>query len=185
MTAPEQSPQMSGDTPNQLERTVHSLAELHGDHYHARSGLQRRVERLTGWLGRPGFIVVIFVVALGWIAWNLVARRFDFAPFDPPPFGMLQLTGTLFAVFTTLLILATQRREDALAERRSQMTLELASLTEQKIAKVIQLVQEQRRDSPILQNRHDAEAEEMAAPADPKQVLDRIVETHEDVQKPR
>jgi uncharacterized membrane protein len=58
--------------------------------------------------------------------------------------------------------------------------LELAILSEQKTAKVIQLLEEVRRDSPHIHDRVDQEAEAMARPADPQSVLDSIKETHTD-----
>jgi uncharacterized membrane protein len=51
-------------------------------------------------------------------------------------------------------------------------------LSEQKIAKVIQLLEESRRDNPLVGNRLDSEAEPMAQPADPQSVLDAIKKTH-------
>jgi hypothetical protein len=75
-------------------------------------------------------------------------------------------------------ILATQQREYQLAQLREQLTLELAILSEQKTAKVIQLLEESRRDNPLIRNRVDQEAEAMAQPADPQSVLDAIKETH-------
>ena len=77
-----------------------------------------------------------------------------------------------------VLILATQRREDQLAQRREMLLLELALLSEQKTAKVIQLLEESRLDNPLIRNRVDPEAEAMAQPTDPKSVLDVIKETH-------
>jgi uncharacterized membrane protein len=77
-----------------------------------------------------------------------------------------------------ILILATQQREYQLAKLREQLTLELAILSEQKTAKVIQLLEESRRDNPLIRNRVDQEAEAMAQPADPQSVLDAIKETH-------
>ena len=59
-----------------------------------------------------------------------------------------------------------------------QLTLELAILSEQKTAKVIELLEEVRRDNPLIQDRVDQEAEVMAQPADPKSVLNVIKETH-------
>jgi uncharacterized membrane protein len=75
-----------------------------------------------------------------------------------------------------VLILATQRREDQLTQRREQLTLELAILSEQKTAKIIQLLEESRRDNPQMHDRHDPEAEAMAQPADPGSVLAAIRE---------
>lgn len=54
------------------------------------------------------------------------------------------------------------------------MTLELASLTEQKVAKIIELLEELRRDSPEVRNRVDSEAHEMSIRSDPHAVLGAI-----------
>ena len=77
-----------------------------------------------------------------------------------------------------MLILASQRREDQLAERRDQLTLELAILGEQKTAKVIALLEEFRRDNPRTPDRVDPEATAMAQPADPSYLIAAIEETH-------
>jgi uncharacterized membrane protein len=81
------------------------------------------------------------------------------------------------------LILATQQREYQLAQLREQLTLELAILSEQKTAKVIQLLEESRRDNPLIRNRVDQEAEAMAQPADPQSVLDAIKEIHDEAEQ--
>ena len=85
----------------------------------------------------------------------------------------------LLALYVTVLILTTQRREDQLAGYREQLTLELAILGEQKSAKIIALLEEMRRDSPSLRNRVDEEAAAMAVAADPQAVLDAIKESEE------
>ena len=46
-------------------------------------------------------------------------------------------------------------------------------MSEQKTAKVIQLLEESRRDNPLIRDRVDQEAEAMAQPADPQSVLVR------------
>ena len=166
--------------PNAVERSVQSLAELHANHYRALSRLQRLTGRYTQFLARPEFIGALFATACLWVIGNLATARLGARPIDPFPFPDLEAVATLFAAFTTLLILTTQRREDELAERRSQLTLQVATLCEQKIAKVIQLIEEQRRDSPNLESRPDREAEDMAAPIDPGAVMTLIVETHEE-----
>jgi hypothetical protein len=43
---------------------------------------------------------------------------------------------------------------------------------------VKELLEESRRDNPLIRNRVDQEAEAMAQPADPQSVLDAIKETH-------
>jgi uncharacterized membrane protein len=61
------------------------------------------------------------------------------------------------------------------------MTLEATLLTEQKTRKIIELIEELRRDSPEIVDRHDPEAEQMAAKADPHVVLSVIEEVTEAV----
>ena len=81
----------------------------------------------------------------------------------------------------TVLILTTQRREDEMAGHREQLTLELAILSEQKSAKIIALLEELRRDNPMIRDRHDAEAEALSTPADPNSVLEAIKESREEL----
>ena len=52
-----------------------------------------------------------------------------------------------------ILILTTQTGDDRLTARHELLNLELAILTEQKIAKVVALLEELRRDSPHLHDR--------------------------------
>jgi uncharacterized membrane protein len=82
-----------------------------------------------------------------------------------------------------ILILATQQREHQLAQLREQLPLELAILSEQKTAKVIPLLEEFRRDNPLIRNRVDQKAEAMAQPADPQSVLDTIKEIHDEAEQ--
>jgi uncharacterized membrane protein len=53
-------------------------------------------------------------------------------------------------------------------------------LSEQKTAKVIELLEEFRRDNPLVRDRVDQEADAMAQPSDPQRVLDAIKEIHAD-----
>jgi len=133
---------------------------------------------MTTLLSRPWLIGVITVIVVSWISLNLLAATLGARPIDPPPFAWLGGAVSLISLYMVVLILATQRREDQLAQRRELLILELAILAEQKTAKVIQLLEESRRDNPLIRNRVDPEAEAMAQPADPKSVLDAITETH-------
>jgi uncharacterized membrane protein len=65
-----------------------------------------------------------------------------------------------------------------LASCREQLTLDLAILGEQKSAKIIELLEELRRDDPTIRNRVDHDAAAMSAPADPQAVLDAIKDSH-------
>ena len=78
---------------------------------------------------------------------------------------------SLLAMVIALMILISQSRADRFANLREQMTLESTLLTEQKTSKIIELLEELRRDSPGVRDREDVEAIQMAAKADPHEVL--------------
>lgn len=165
--------------PAHIEDTVQAIAKLHADHHLEAGKLQRFVERLTGWIGRPQFIAWFSVLLVAWIVGNLFVSQFGRDPWDAPPFAWLQGVLALLALYVTVLILTTQRREDQLAGYREQLTLELAILGEQKTAKIIALLEEMRRDSPTLRNRVDEEAKAMSVASNPQDVLDAIKESQE------
>ena len=77
----------------------------------------------------------------------------------------------MFSLLLVMLLLVAQKHEDELNAHRDTLTLELAILTEHKIAKVIQLLEELRRDSPHVQDRDDPQAQQMSEPADAGSVL--------------
>jgi uncharacterized membrane protein len=95
-------------------------------------------------------------------------------PFDGPPFFWMQGAVSLVALYMTVLILATQRRENELASHHEHLTLELAILSEQKTAKIIALLEELRQDHPDIQDRIDQEAVALSEPTDPQLVLETI-----------
>jgi uncharacterized membrane protein len=165
--------------PAHIEDTIRAIAKLHADHERSATPMQRVVESLTGLLARPSFVAVVTLAVVAWIGANLGLRAPGHVPFDPPPFTWLQGLLALGAVYMAGLILGTQRRADLLASHREQLTLELAILAEQKTAKTIALLEELRRDLPMLHNRIDREAEAMSAPADPEAVLEAIKLSHE------
>ena len=167
--------------PAHIEQTIQAIAKLQADHHQEAGTLQRLVERLTAWIGRPRFIAFLTAIIGLWITLNLAAGWFHATPWDPPPFGWLQGLLGVLALYVTVLILTTQRREDQLAGYREQLTLELAILGEQKTAKIIALLEEARRDNPNLRNRVDEEAAAMAIAADPQAVLDAIKDSEDTV----
>lgn len=153
--------------------TVASVVELHEEHYRQASGLQRSIDGLTDRLGRPLVVLGVMLALFLWVAQAAVTSR---GRFGTPSYDWLELCATLAAVLIAMVILATQRRQDQLAERRAQLTLQLALLADKKMAKTIALLEEFRRDNPQLANRFDSESVDMARPADPQGMLAAIDE---------
>jgi uncharacterized membrane protein len=78
---------------------------------------------------------------------------------------------SLSALVTTIVVLITQKRQGKMAERRGQLNLQMSLLVEQKVTKVIGLLEELRRDLPSVQDREDLEAEAMTEATDPDALL--------------
>lgn len=174
----------TAERPAHVQESIRTLADLHDQHYEHLPPLGRALDGLTANVARSGFVVGLVIVALGWIALNLLMKATGHPPFDPPPFIYLQAVATLFALGMTCLILSTQRREDLLSTRREQLTLELSLLAEQKTSKVIQLLEELRRDSPVIANRRDDDADNLSTPSDARMILDAIKETQPNGNQP-
>ncbi len=158
-----------------MDETVHAIARLHALHRAGATPLEKLFAGMTAAMKRPRFAAVTTAAIAAWIGWNLASRLlFGLAPFDPPPFLWLVAAAQIGALYVTLNILASQRREDELAELREQLALDLAILNEQKTAKIIHLLQELRRDLPEVDDPADAEAEAMEHPSDPAMILEAI-----------
>jgi uncharacterized membrane protein len=66
----------------------------------------------------------------------------------------------------TVTILTTQNRVAKLAQRRALLDLQVNLIAEEKIAKIVSLLEELRRDLPSVKNRRDSLAEAMTDAVD-------------------
>lgn len=158
---------------------MQAVAGFHAEHRRTATALERVILRMTAAISAPVFFVVTTCALALWIGLNLASPR----PFDPPPFAWLQGLVAVSALYVTLIILANQAREDVLAEQRAQLTLHLAMISEQKLAKVISLLEELRHDLPHVEDRIDPDAVAMGKPADTQAVLNAIRESGEAVEQ--
>lgn len=165
--------------PPHVEDTVQAVARFHATHEADAAPLQRLIEQVTRRAGTPGFLLLLTVSVIAWIGLNLGLMVSGIRPLDEPPFFWLQGVVALTALYMTILILTTQRREDELAGLRDQLTLELSILSEQKSAKIIGLLEEMRRDDPHISNRSDEHADALSRPADPNAVMNALKGTQE------
>ena len=167
-------PQM--DIPPHVAETVQAIALLHAEHHRKSTLPERIVDRATASVGRPRFLLALLATATAWVLFNLALLHKGFPSPDPPPFSWMELVLTGAALLIAIMILASQRRADGFANLREQMSLEATLLTEQKTRKIIELLEELRRDSPEIPDREDIEANQMASKAEPHEGLAVIEE---------
>lgn len=168
--------------PDHVSQQVDTIAALHARGESEVSIHQRTIEKVTAFLGRPLFLNLTIALIAVWIGLNLSAGRLHLSPFDPHPFPLLSWLVSTGGLLLTIVVLITQNRQARLAERRAQLDLQVNLLSEQKIAKVIALMEELRRDIPSVENRHDPEAEAMSEAANAHAVLDALEEKLDEAQ---
>jgi uncharacterized membrane protein len=175
--------------PPHIKQSVQAIAQFHAEHHRTATRRDRAIEAITKLFGRTDFIILLTLAMAGWIIFNLLALLFGLEPPDPPPFtGLLSVVAVL-ALYLTFFILATEQRADNLAERREQLTLELALLAERKTSKVIELLEASRpydnlaRDPVNHAAPIDHEAADMARPVDPSTVTAALDASHAEAKR--
>ncbi|MDQ2731032.1 MAG: DUF1003 domain-containing protein [Armatimonadota bacterium] len=164
-------------------QSVETIADLHERTERRVDRHQRAVETASSWLGRPAVIHATITLIVLWITANLLMIRYNLTPFDAPPFYWLQTIGSLCALLMTMVVVTTQNRLAKITERRSQLDLQIGLLSEQKVTKLISLIEELRRDLPSVRDRHDPIAEAMQEPVDAGAVLIALEASLEDTLK--
>ncbi|HEY1781629.1 MAG TPA: DUF1003 domain-containing protein [Roseiarcus sp.] len=72
------------------------------------------MNRVSAFMARPRFFVLVVLVSVGWIAANTRASLLGSGAFDPPPFPWLEAAASLFSLFVVMLVLVAQKHEDEL-----------------------------------------------------------------------
>ncbi len=144
---------------------------------------QRVIEKTTNSLGRPLTLYIIALFLIGGILISVQHSSFGLPAFDPPPFSWLQGIISLSALVMTVLVLTTQARQEKLAEQRRHLDLQITLLTERKVSKIIELLEDLRRDLPSVENHNDPEAHAMREPVDPHTALSSLNQTLKEAAK--
>ena len=154
-----------------IEQNIESVVALQRREWESVGLSQRRVERLSRFIGRPVYLVALLGGVAIWIVYNLTAASWGLKPFDAPPFALLDGILSLVALITTTIVLIAQNRQAKLEQQHTHLALQVNLLTEQKVTKLIHLIEELRRDLPMVKDRHDPEAAALQQRTDTEQVL--------------
>ncbi|MEH1882224.1 DUF1003 domain-containing protein [Nostoc sp.] len=157
--------------PDPIAKSIEAIISLHTQEVRDIPAHQRILEAIATFFGRSIFLYSLLVILAIWIFSSFFDR---FLPFNLPSFSWSNQGLDAAALVISTGVLVRQTRQENFAEQRAQLMLQLNLLSEQKIAKIIALLEELRTDLPDVINRHDSEAKLMQEPADPIAVLEAL-----------
>jgi uncharacterized membrane protein len=142
------------------------------------SRLQRAIERISRFFGSPSYFLFSVIFIAVWIAFNTWGAHSGWRHVDAPPFPLLQGLVSSNALLLTIAVLIRQNRMAQITEHRSHLDLQINLLTEQKVTKVLELIDSTVREIKEVRGA-PAEAlreqmKEMTKPANPHALLDAI-----------
>lgn len=137
----------------------------------------RIIEKIASFFGKSEFL---YLQLLFFTSWSLCSHLApELLPFGLPRLHLQDVGIDVASLLIATGVLVQQNRQDKLAEQRSHLILQINLLTEQKIAKLIGLMEELREDLPDIRDRHDWEAQIMKQATDPQIVLNILQENLE------
>lgn len=159
--------------PDPIAKNIEAIISLHTQEVRDIPAHQRFLEAIARFFGRSAFLYSLLLILGSWIVGSLFE---PFLPFNLTPFSWSSQGLDAAALVISTGVLVRQARQEKFAEQRAQLMLQLNLLSEQKIAKMIALLEELRADLPDVSDRHDPEAEVMQEAADPLAVLEALQE---------
>jgi uncharacterized membrane protein len=157
-----------------IAQNISDIVDLENQELERMTPAERWLEALSRRFARPAYLVGGLSFVVVWVALNVTGASVGIPRFDPPPFHWLQGLLTLTALLTTMIVLIGQARQSRLAEQRGHLDLQINLFTEQKVTKLIHLIEELRVDLPGVRERHDPHVSQLKEPADPAQLASAL-----------
>lgn len=156
-----------------IRRNVERIRRLERWSKRNRSVADRVAEAVARFCGHMGFVWAHAVLFAAWIGWNTLGTT----RFDPYPFTFLTLCVSLEAIFLSSFILIAQNYEMRLADRRTQLDLQINLLAEQENTKMLVLLQAMARKMGALEQ-DDPEIAALAEAVRPETISQEIEQAY-------
>jgi uncharacterized membrane protein len=176
----ENAPPSSANLPSSAKENLELLSRFKDREEAQISGLQLAIERVSRVVGSPAFFAFALVFIAIWIAMNLWGMKQGWRHVDSPPFFWLQGLVSCNALLLTVAVLIRQNRMAQVAEHRAHLDLQINLLTEQKVTKLLQMLDAPRRELATQHGGHDDEVRELTKPADAHALMHAIKEKQQD-----
>jgi uncharacterized membrane protein len=115
-----------------------AFGALKAQHNAERTILESAADALNDITSSAAYLVLHGVWFAVWIPWNM--GWLGLPRFDPFPFGLLTMIVSLEAIFLSIFVLMSQKRESAIAELREELALQVNLRIEEEMTKTLQLV---------------------------------------------
>jgi uncharacterized membrane protein len=154
-----------------IDRNIEALLAKRADEERALGWQERAANAITDFAGSMLFVYLHAVLFGAWIAVNVFelpgVPRFD------PTLVVLAMFASVEAIFLSTFILITQRRMMSQADRRADLTLQIALLTEHEITRLLATTAELAKRMGAADAVHP-EVAELSQEVPPQQVLQQI-----------
>ncbi|MDQ6627186.1 MAG: DUF1003 domain-containing protein [Pseudomonadota bacterium] len=168
-------PTASPDLPTSAQENLEVIADLNEREHANVTPLRGAIERVSHIFGTPGYLLAAAAFVLVWVLVNTWGRLHGWSYFDEPPFFWLQGIVSTNALLLTISVLIRQNRMAQLAEQRAHLDLQINMLTERKVTKALELIDELRRQ--LLSDASHHDIGELTQPADPEALMTAIKQT--------
>lgn len=156
--------------PEQVIKNVEVISNHQDQQIQNATAHQRGLDKIAAIFGQPQFLYFQIVLFTIWGIYSHLVNQ-NVLPKNLPLFDFSEKWLEVAGLLISTGVLIYQTRQEKLSEERSNLALQINLLTEQKIAKLISLVEELRIDLPDVKNRDDLEAEAMKQATNPQAIL--------------
>lgn len=164
---------------SQISQNIDAILDFYAREEAKISRPQRILERVSSFIAKPVYLALILLLVSLWVLTNSALHQLGMPQLDPPPYFWLQGVVGLGALLTATVVVSKQERFARLAEQREHLDLKVTLLTEQKVAKLIDLLEELRRDLPNVRNREDPAAVALQHSMNPSELIAALDERSE------
>lgn len=123
-----------------IRHARHQMVQAIKTHLNRQQTLSERVaDFMASWFGSVSFLWFNAAAFAFWVAWN-AGWIPDLHPIDPFPFVFLTMVVSLEAIFLSIFVLMSQKRESRISELREEIDIQVNMIAEQEITKVIHIL---------------------------------------------
>jgi uncharacterized membrane protein len=147
-----------------IQKTVKQVARMEQENEKAKGWSEWLSDHITAFSGSMLYVVLHIIWFTVWIVANVL-----WLDFDPYPFVFLTMVVSLEAIFLSTFVLISQNRQAKLADKRTQLDLQVNMVTEDELTKLMGMVADIREHLGIAERR-DKELDEMLESTDVERI---------------